>query len=454
MSCSSKIGKRGSVRRRHQQPLPGNDGQWFLKLVGAVPGVAGNSPPEPTQPTEEPAEDEKPSALAAVAALRDQPADAPDTTATLAPPATIDLAASTAADPAEDEEYSHATQAAVGTGATLGVSDAVNSSRSEPAPTEVIESTQPPTAVVAQPTRPSPTLADTWRAESKPPPPADWAAEPLADPKRRARRSRWPLIVTVVVAAAAVVVAALWLPTLVDGRATEQASEYRIALLDVRDSLPGSQEGLQVATEPSSQQADLLGVASQVNPLALASDSALAVASEPLPEPLPLLPSGSIDDLVPSRDAVAVVGAAGTDIVARIDDTTTYRLLVADILVLPELPIEADAFETAALGAELATIDATSRNAAAQLPSDPAFADHKALVTEAVAGFDEWAAEYLNTLTEGDAAAAAELITQLETSQVILTSSLVPSLATLRHEVDAAIVVLHADTTAALAALP
>ncbi len=408
----------------------------------------------------------KPS-LATVAALRDRPADTPDTTATLAPPTTIDLSTSTTADPHEDEdededeEYSQAIGAAVGAAATLGVADSVDSSRSEAAPTEVLEPTQPPasadqptTPVAAQPAQPSPTLADTWRAQPKPPPPADGVAESLGDAKPRARRSRWPLIVTVLVAVAALVVAALWLPTLVDGRASEQASDYRTALIDVRDSLSGAQEGLQDATEPSSQQADLLGVAPQLEPLSVASDSALAAASDPLPEPLPLLPSGSIDDLVPSRDAVAQIGAEGTDIVARIDDTTTYRLLFADILVLPELPIEADAFETAALGTELAAIDATSRTAAAQLPSDPAFAEHKALVTEAVAGFDEWAAEYLGALTAGDAASAAELLAQLEATQVILASSLVPSLATIRQEVDAATVVLHADTTAALAALP
>ena len=253
---------------------------------------------------------------------------------------------------------------------------------------------------------------------------------------------------------AALVVAALWLPALVNGRASEQSDEYRTVLVEVRDSLVGAQGGLEAATEPSSQRTELLGVAPQLEPLAVASDSALTIAAEPLPEPLPLLPSGSIDDLVPSRDAVAAVGAEGADIAARIDDTTTYRLLLTEILVVPELPIEADGIETAALGAELAAIDANSRNAAAQLPSDPALADHKEVVIEAVSGFDEWAAEYLAALTAGDAALAADLIAQLEATQFALANSLVPSLRTVRSEVDDAIVVLHVDATNALAALP
>ena len=343
--------------------------------------------------------------------------------------------------------------------ATLGVAGAADASSSEAAPTELLETTSSPTQAPETdppPTVPqeTPTLSDTWRATPKPPPPADWAAEPLASPKPKTRRSRWPLVLTVLVAVAALVVAALWLPTLVDGRASEQADEYRTVLAEVRDSLVGAQEALEGATEPSSQQAELLGVAPQLQPLAVASDAALIVAAEPLPEPLPLLPSGSIDGLVPSRDAVAAVGAEGADIVARIDDTTTYRLLLTEILVVPELPIEADGLETAALGAELAGVDATSRNAAAQLPSDPAFADHKEMVTEAVSGFDEWAAEYLDALTAGDAALAADLIAQLEATQLALTTSLVPSLRMVRSEVDEAIVVLHADTTAALAEVP
>jgi hypothetical protein len=188
--------------------------------------------------------------------------------------------------------------------------------------------------------------------------------------------------------------------------------------------------------------------------LADAAASASGAAAEPLPEPLPLLPSGSIDDLIPSRDAVAVVGAEGTAIATRIDDTTNYRLLLGDILVVPELPIEADDVQIAGLSSELAAVDTESRNAAAQLPSDPVFADHKALVTDAVAGFDEWVAQYLGALTAGDAALAAELIDELEATQLDLTTSLVPALRTMRDEVDLAIVGLHIDTTAALAALP
>ncbi len=445
------------MRRRNQQPLPGNDGQWFLDLVGAVPGSAPSPPPEPVPAVEEPSEEEGPSALAAVAALRHEPAEAPDSTATIAPPTTIDLSTSSGVDPHEDEEFSHATQADVAGAATLGVAGATDVSSSEAAPTELLVTPPTPTRA-SEPAPPSadpqdtPTLSDTWRATPKPPPPADWAAEPLSSSETKTRRSRRPLLLAVAVAA--LVVAALWLPALVNGRASEQSDEYRTVLVEVRDSLVGAQGGLEAATEPSSQRAELLGVAPQLEPLAVASDSALTIAAEPLPEPLPLLPSGSIDDLVPSRNAVAAVGAEGADIAARIDDTTTYRLLLTEILVVPELPIEADGIEAAALGAELAAIDANSRNAAAQLPSDPALADHKEVVIEAVSGFDEWAAEYLAALTAGDAALAADLIAQLEATQFALANSLVPSLRTVRSEVDDAIVVLHVDATNALAALP
>jgi hypothetical protein len=444
------------VRRRSQQPLPGNDGKWFLELVGAVPDDATPPPPEPAASEEPRSEEEDSSALPAVAALRNQAADGPDATATVAPPTTIELATTTGADPHEDEEFSETTHAGPAEAATLGVA-ATAASRSEAAPTEVLETAQvPPTAQTPQPspTAETSSLTDTWRATPTPPPPTDWAAEHLSASRLRARRSRLPLLITVVVAVAAIAIAALWLPTLVDGRAAEQADEYRTALVEVRSSLAGAQAGLEDATEPDSQEGELLGVPPQVEPLAVASDSALAVAAEPLPEPLPLLPSGPIDDLVPSSDAVAAVGADGETIANRINDTTTYRLLLTKILAVPVLPIEADAMETAALGAELAATDTDSRNAAAQLPSDPAFADHKELVTETVAGFDEWSAEYLGALTAGDAALAADLIAQLEATQFALSAALVPGLATVRSEVDQAIVVLHGDATTALAALP
>jgi hypothetical protein len=241
---------------------------------------------------------------------------------------------------------------------------------------------------------------------------------------------------------------------LVDGRASEQADEYRTALTDIRRSLPDSQVALRTATEPSSQEADLSSVSPQVEPLASAVDSAMVVAAEPLPEPLPLLPSGPIDDLVPSRDAVAAISTEGTLIVARIADTTTYRLLLGQILVVPELPLEADAAAIDSLASELAAVDTQSRNAAAQLPSAPAFAEHRELVTEAVTEFDDWTAQYLDALSAGDAELAAELTAHLETTRLTLTNLLIPGLRVMRNEVDTAILRLDADISAALADLP
>jgi len=453
------------VRRRQERPLPGNDGEWFLELVGAAPEAADTEPPEPSPSTEDTTEGAEPSTVSAASALPNQPAEVAGVTATVAPPATVDVSTSTGDDPHEDEEYSHATQAAIGAAATVGSADAVDASRSEAAPTEVLEPAPLPRQPdrVAEgpegsPTAPeSPTLAETWRAA--PPPPAPPPPDPgsprspsIAQP--HARRSRWPLVVTVAAAVVALVAAALLLPTLVNGRAADQAAEYDTALVDVQESLVTAQRGLADATEPSSQEAELRAVPPQVEPLAGAAAAASGVATEPLPDPLPLLPSGSIDDLGPSRDAVAAVGAAGTDIAVRINDTTVYRLLLGDILLVPELQLEADDVEIARLSAELAAVDTESRNAAAQLPSDPVFADHKVMVTDAVAGFDEWVAQYLGALAAGDAALAAELIGELEATQLELTTSLVPALRAMRNEVDVAIVDLHIESTAALAALP
>jgi hypothetical protein len=466
VSCPIEIGKKGNlVKRRQQQPLPGNDGKWFLELVGAVVEGSDTAPPEPAPPTEDTTEVAEPSAVSVAPALPNQPAEVAGATATVAPPTTIDVSTTTADDPHEDEEYSHATQAAIGAAATLGVADAPDASRSEAAPTEVLEPTPPPQQSdrvtkppeKARPARQSPTLDETWRATpllAAPPPPVPGTPQPPSSAQPHARRSRWPLVVTVAAAVVAIVVAALLLPTLVNGRASDQAAEYRTALVDVRESLVTAQQGLADATEPSSQDAELQGVPPQVRPLADAAGVASGVAAEPLPDPLPLLPSGSIDDLGSSRDAVAAVGAAGTDIAARINDTTVYRLLLGDILLVPELPLEADDVEIAGLSAELAAVDTESRNAAAQLPSDPVFADHKVMVTDAVAGFDEWVAQYLGALTAGDAALAAELIGELEATQLELTTSLVPALRAMRNEVDVAMVDLYIESTAALAALP
>jgi hypothetical protein len=394
-----------------------------------------------------------PSALSAVTSLRNQEAADRDTTMTLAPPTTIDLTAPTGAVPEEEEELSHTTQIGSAGAIALGAPVTDVPSSSEPAPTEVLEPvTAPPDPAepsppeVASPARWSPPAATT---PTSTPPPADWTGEALSGSRSQRRRPRWTLVLVGIAAIAALVVAALWLPVLVDGRASETADQYQTALLDVRQTLPGAQSGLEAATEPSTETTDLGGVTPLVGPLKVSSGGAVAVAAEPLPEPLPLMPSGPIDDLIPSRDAVSAAGAAGLDIARRIDDTATYRTLLAEILVLPELPIEAGASQIQVLETDLATVESTSV-AATALPTDPVFSTHHAQVDEAVLRFGDWTVEYLDALRANDTALAAELVDEAEAIHPALTRSLVPALATMRSEVDAAILTLNGDIGSAL----
>jgi hypothetical protein len=132
----------------------------------------------------------------------------------------------------------------------------------------------------------------------------------------------------------------------------------------------------------------------------------------------------------------------------RIANLVEYRTLMSGFLVLPELPTEADNDTQAELRVELAAAQAESASVLAELPSDVALESHAALAREINERFATWQVDYLEALRTNDAAAAGELIAELESALAGLDNALVTPLAQIRRQTDADLIDLARDIDA------
>lgn len=282
----------------------------------------------------------------------------------------------------------------------------------------------------------------------------DWQPAAAAPPGDRRSVFRWWMVIVPAVVAAVVIVGALWLPTTSDAEAREEAEDYIVVLDDMRSTLPDVQQTLATATEPASTSIDLLPLTARLSTLEAAANEVEARASRELPQTLPLAPRGPLEDLIPIRERMQVLADQGMAIAERIATTIDYRTTLDAVLVYPSLPVRADPRQIDVLSGELADTLAATSATAADLPTDPAFAAHRERVAATIASFDDWREDYLDALRRDDEEEAAALVDDAAALRRELFSSIVPSLATVRSEVDVAIIRLNDDISGAIRAVP
>lgn len=282
----------------------------------------------------------------------------------------------------------------------------------------------------------------------------DWAPGGPAKQTVSKRSLRWPIVITLVVLVAIVIAAVVWLPTTVEAEAREEAADYGVVLDAMRATLPDIQQTLATATEPSTTAIELLPLSGRLSILNDAAAEVVTRAARPLPETLPLLSRSPLENLVPTRDRMAVLGADGADIAVRISETISYRALLDGILVFPSLPIRADANQISGLSLSLAEALEASSAVLAGLSLEPAFDAHRLQVAAAVESFGAWQTEYLDALRRDDQAVAGQLIDEVARLRADVFSTIVPALANIRSEVDAAILRLNTASTEAITAIP
>ncbi len=302
------------------------------------------------------------------------------------------------------------------------------------ATTDGLDTPQASPAVPADST--SELVGQMWRSTGTQDPLEDWEPADLDRHVSRKRNFRWTVWIMAFVVIGAIAAAALLSPRLVERQADSEAADYTAALADLRGTLPASQQVLRSLTEPATAPTELSNLVPDLSRLQAAADTVIEAATRPLPEPLPFIPSDALDDLQPSRDAMARLGGDATEIADQLSDGVSYRSLVASFLDTGELPTTADTLEISSVQERLATALADATGVLAQLPGNEVFADHRAALTDAVETYAAWETDYIAALRNGDAEAASELIAQHEELRRSLDNALVPALAALRSQVD------------------
>ena len=270
----------------------------------------------------------------------------------------------------------------------------------------------------------------------------DWAPEALAKQVASRRNFRWTVVISLSVLFVGFVLAVLLLPLLVDGLARDEASDYESALTSLRATLPEAQQALASVTDPGTSTSSLFSLAAELSRLDAASRQVVTRAARPLPDTLPLLPRGALEDLVPTRELMAMLGEDGIAIGARLSAVISYRTTLDAILVYPSLPVRADASQINGLSAALAATLAGSVATLADLPLEPAFATHRSEVEAALERFGEWQTDYLDALRRDDIGATAALKAEVQQLRIDLLDAIFPALAATRSEVDAEIIAL------------
>lgn len=270
--------------------------------------------------------------------------------------------------------------------------------------------------------------------------------ETRLSPALRSRRSfRWPVVVVLLIAIGAIAVGAWWLPQSVKDTALATRQSYYDAAAGVRNYLPTSQAALDDITNPGSDAAAVAAAVPTIAELHRLGSDLEEVTAEPLPESLPFVPTGPIDELAPLRDTGSILGSSTSDLARRLGDAYVYRTSIPQLLDTGPLPSTATTQEVNELSATLAGSLAEDSGLVSELPDDPTFAEVRTAATAAVGRYATWQDDYLGALTAEDEAAATDLIAELDGIRLALAGLNEEALLAFRSDADLGIVRLASE---------
>jgi hypothetical protein len=365
--------------------VSGNDGSWFLEVVGAIPAT-----PTPSE---------------TVAAL-----ELDNTEPILDPVRSVD----------DDSDASEEFNGGTGT-----------STSAFEAPTAVL-------TVDADDARDVESVPRAPRAEV-----TDDAQ--LSAVLRTRRPFRWPVLGSVVFVVALAAVAAFWLPASLRQNVAGVKASYADASVALRLELPSGQAALDVITDPSSTQEELSASVPVITQLDSSAHELSVIAAEPLPRQIPFVGSDELESLGTFQDAAQINAAQGSDIARRLGHTYVYRTTIPQLLDTGDLPTTADVQTINALSVSLASSLVEDSTALSDLPTTEFAADINDAAHVAIERYASWQDEYLEALAEGDETVAAELIAELDQIRSGLDAALIAALGVARIAVDQQIVELAAS---------
>ena len=283
---------------------------------------------------------------------------------------------------------------------------------------------------------------------------ANWEPHQLSSTARSRRKVRWPVVIVALLLGGLAAFLAWWMPQASERRADNHAELIRESLGAMYGDLAELQQALAVATDPGSSPEDLGSVGVGLAAIAGSSDRLFTVSNQSVPSPLPLTAPDLFDELDQIRSGLEPLAAAAASIRSQVADIADYRIALARVLQVGELPTEADSAAITERGANLAKVLAESVAALTVMPSDGPFAEHRSLVDTDVTAFAQWQDDYLRALRAGDGSETERLIAELHARRGALLDAVVPPLANLRTEVDGQVLDLAQRLAATLDMLP
>lgn len=288
-------------------------------------------------------------------------------------------------------------------------------------------------------------VGQTWTPPDRTGPLDGWEPEEMDRKISSTRHFRWTSVGAVIAVVGLIAVGLVVLPSTTRNRASDHKEMYAVALDDLRGELPETQDSLAVATDPSSDPASLSTLTTQLTALAAKTSAVDAAAQADLPTAPPFTSTAPIDELEPMRQRLEPLGTVAATIQRRISNLVQYRILMADFLRLPALPVTADAATQSELRVTLAAAQADSASILADVPSDVSLDAHHSLARDINERFATWQVDYLEALRNEDSATARSLLAELGDALAHLDDELVTPLAQIRRQTDTDIIDLAAS---------
>ncbi len=236
------------------------------------------------------------------------------------------------------------------------------------------------------------------------------------------RRVRWSLVISILVLIGLGAGTVKVLSDLPVREANAREEQYAAASRRLSGAVAPVEEAL--AAEGWLSDSGLSTLTSRLNNLDGAARAASVLAAEQLPR-APLVGSAApIQELVLPKQMLEWSSIQALGVGRRVGDAMAYSLSLSTVFGLPELPAEASREEVGGIAEQLSLSITETRQVLAALPEDPLFGAYRQQAAEAVTMVENYQADYVAALLEGDSDRAAAVSGAMNDSMSVLPEAL------------------------------
>ena len=257
-----------------------------------------------------------------------------------------------------------------------------------------------------------------WEATDSYEPEQTWTPKSRDLQALKTQDRRWAPQAAVAVSLVLIVAAAAFLRPETDLPAIEQAAaSSEVAVAQSEEVLASVRATAELLADANATGAQLSGAAIALTDLDTVSRDLVLVSDDYTRASEPELAS-----------LASEAGARGIAVSDRLSLSLSYRLIFNRVLVLPELPLEADTVSISDIGFSLASSISDSRSAIDDLPMDPSLDGQTRSATTAVDMVETLTVDYLQALRDGDRLAARVIANEIRATSGALHEALPPLL--------------------------